>query len=158
MNLIRLVCNSFKSWGAIALGACELALHERRSALEQEHGQLAWVVQVETLIGLAGDFKAEAFAHNTVERLSILSIHLFFHDFASLLKVEKKQGQSSNFSNRLQFLDALKRTIKLQHLLWCRHLWLPMPFRCRLWCVAWLHSQRVGPCQYPTIRNTRRRY
>ena len=90
MNLIRFVRNSFQSWEVISLGACELALHERCSALEQEHSQLAWVVQVETLIGLAGDFKAKAFAHHAVERLSILSIHLFFHDFASLLKEGKE--------------------------------------------------------------------
>ena len=65
------------------------------SALEKQHRKFAWVVQIETLIGLTSDLEAEAFAHDAVERLSVLSIHLFFHDFACLLWYKKERAMGS---------------------------------------------------------------
>lgn len=55
------------------------------STFEKQHCELARVVQVEGLIGLAGDLEAEAFTHDAVERLAVLAVHLLFHDFAGKL-------------------------------------------------------------------------
>ena len=52
------------------------------SAFEKEDGELARVVEVEGLVGLAGYLETKALAHNAVERVSILPIHLFLHQFA----------------------------------------------------------------------------
>lgn len=59
-----------------------------KSTFEEKDGQLARVVKIKTLVGLAGHFKTETFAHNAMERVSILSIHLFFHEFASHLHIK----------------------------------------------------------------------
>ena len=79
-----------------SLSNCLLyAAHPLTSALEKQHRKFAWVVQIETLIGLTSDLEAEAFAHDAVERLSVLSIHLFFHDFACLLWDTKERAMGS---------------------------------------------------------------
>ena len=57
-----------------------------RSAFEKEDGQLARVVEVETLIGLAGDLETKAFAHDAVEGVAVLTVHLVLDELARSLK------------------------------------------------------------------------
>ena len=60
------------------------------STLKQEHSKLARVEDVERVIGLTCDLEAEAFTHDAVEAVSILPIHLFFHNLASHLQHSKE--------------------------------------------------------------------
>ena len=55
------------------------------STLKEKHSQFTRVEDVERVIGLTCDLKAEALAHDAVEAVTILSIHLFFHNLASHL-------------------------------------------------------------------------
>ena len=58
------------------------------SALEEEHGDLASVVHVQSLTGLSGDLKGETFSHDAMPGGTELLVHLELDVLASLLVVD----------------------------------------------------------------------
>ena len=62
-----------------------------QSEFEEKHGKFSRIVEIQTLVGLSCHFERESLAHHAVERVTILSIHLFFNDLACSLNKRQKR-------------------------------------------------------------------
>ena len=96
-----------------------------RSALEEKHRKLAGVVQIQTLVRLSRHFEREAFTHDAVERVAVLAVHLFLHNFARLLPPQSESVRQSSFIFGFDWRSCFL------YLPECRHPWRSRPSQFR---------------------------